>query len=101
MEIDQTLPFRRIFKFLDLGTAAITRLLPKFHQLRFDLSDKHRKQWTGNRTTKLIKSLDFLAKGEQMQSFFPVITGEPHTVNVLRMINQRERLKAEEGKGEQ
>jgi hypothetical protein len=66
--------------------------------LRFEIADKARKQQkSGERTGKLIKVLDFLAKGEQRQSFFPVITEEGHTVNVLRMINQRERLKSEEG----
>lgn len=80
--------FRRIFKFVNLNKATITKLLPKFDKLRFDIVDKMRKEpKSEERTSKLIKTLDFLTKSEQRQSYFPVITGEGQTVNVLRMIN--------------
>jgi hypothetical protein len=94
---EKSLPLRRIFKFVDLSNTRLVRLLHRFTMLRFEQAHNHKKAPRGDPLTKLIRTLDFLAQTEMRQNFFPIITASPQTVNVLRMMNQRERIRLEWG----
>ena len=85
--------FPRIFKFVNLGNTRLSAIVYKFKMLRFEMvqqvqrSQSYKKQPQEEKMIKLIRLFEFLSNSETRQNFFPIITADPQTVNLLRMLN--------------